>query len=315
MESGHTKNRDAIDGWGCLSKGVIGFRSMLNGMNSLFSAHRFAPGAMAPTSELLKVVAVLCQATQGKVPLLNALRETARAIDAEVVSISRVDLQGNQNSAKVLSYDANHKTPDSFSGFDFCIAPAIYGNNMSRAKLGSAWFGKLDDLSEYEHLSEFYEFRRFYESVSILLERQNGVADFLELHFSHPISSAVVDILSVLGPVLSDCWKKRSLGRFSEAKQKNTRRKLIKKEPKSILSMDNPCRLSRSEYRVCVLLARGLNNNALLSELSISISTLRTHLRNIYVKTETSSQPELIHDLLTPMVKRQSLTASSENVA
>lgn len=187
---------------------------MLNGMNSVFSAHRFAPGAMAPTSELLKVVAVLCQASQGKVPLLNALRETARAIDADVVAISRVDLQGDQNAAKVLSYDANQRTPDSFSGFDFCIAPAICGNNMSRAKLGSAWFGGQDDLSDYEHLSEFYAFRRFSESVSILLERQNGVADFLELHFCRPISSAVADILNVLGPVLSDCWKKGLLAGF-----------------------------------------------------------------------------------------------------
>ncbi|WP_170336923.1 helix-turn-helix transcriptional regulator [Ruegeria arenilitoris] len=262
----------------------------------------------------MKVVAALCQASQGNVPLLNALRETALMIGADAVSISRVDLACGKGSAKVLSYDANPQHDHSGS-FDFCVAPIVCGKNMSRAKPGSAWFGTLDDFAEHEHFFELYKNRRLSESVSILLERRNGDADFWELHFSRPISTALENILALIGPILSDCWKKRSLGRFSEAKLSSARRKSVKKYVKDILSMDNPCRLSRAEYRVCLLLARGLNNDALLSELSISISTLRTHLRNIYGKTGTSSQPELIHDLLTPVVKPQVSKLGGSHVA
>ncbi len=288
---------------------------MVNGMSVMFSAHNSASAAVAPTPELLKVVAVLCQASQGKVPLLNALRETALAIGADVISISRVDLSCEKGSAKVLSADVRHQRPSSSGSFDFCVAPAVCGVNMKRAKSGSAWFGSMNDFADHARLSELYKNRRLSESVSILLERQNGVSDFLELHFCRPISSALANALTLMGPVLSDCWKKRSLGRFSETQLVNARRKSVRTEVKEILSMENPCRLSRAEYRVCLLLARGLNNNALLSELSISISTLRTHLRNIYIKTGTSSQTELIHDLLTPIVNPKPASAGGAYVA
>jgi DNA-binding CsgD family transcriptional regulator len=63
--------------------------------------------------------------------------------------------------------------------------------------------------------------------------------------------------------------------------------------------MDNPAKLSRAEYRVCILLAKGLSNERLLAELDVSYSTLRTHLRSIYAKTETSSRSELLYHLIS----------------
>ncbi|TNC63599.1 helix-turn-helix transcriptional regulator [Rubellimicrobium roseum] len=61
-----------------------------------------------------------------------------------------------------------------------------------------------------------------------------------------------------------------------------------------LLSVSNPARLSRAEFRVCVLLSKGLNTSSVCSELSISISTLRTHLRNIFAKTKVTSMAELL---------------------
>lgn len=65
------------------------------------------------------------------------------------------------------------------------------------------------------------------------------------------------------------------------------------------LSHRNPAKLSRSEYRVCLLLSRGLSLKAVRQELGISNSTLRTHLRNIYAKSGVSSLAELTYHLLT----------------
>ncbi|MEC8795400.1 MAG: helix-turn-helix transcriptional regulator, partial [Pseudomonadota bacterium] len=66
-----------------------------------------------------------------------------------------------------------------------------------------------------------------------------------------------------------------------------------------ILSYENPCRLSRAEYRVCLMLSRGLSKPQIQSELAITNSTMRTHLRNIYAKTGTTGQSDLIYALMS----------------
>jgi len=65
-----------------------------------------------------------------------------------------------------------------------------------------------------------------------------------------------------------------------------------------ILSAENPARLSRAEYRVCLKLSRGRTLESAQCELGVTRATIRTHLRNIYAKTNTSCQSELINRLL-----------------
>lgn len=281
----------------------------------MFSAYRPNPSAGAPSSELLKTVAVLCQAFQGNVVLRDALREASRLMGADVAAICRVDARTPVSAPQVLSYDGQVKHCDAGQGFDVSLAPFICGNNIAHAKSGSTWFGTLDDFERNDAVFDCLLKRRITESMCILLERKNGTADFLELHFSYPISSRMADMLEVLGPILSDIWKKRALGRFTEAKLTDARRKPTTKKQANILSIENPFQLSRSEYRVCLLLARGLNNSALLDELSITISTLRTHLRNIYLKTGATSQTELVHDLLSSSFYDQPVSSGQSHVA
>ena len=66
-----------------------------------------------------------------------------------------------------------------------------------------------------------------------------------------------------------------------------------------ILGMSNPASLSRAEFRVCLMLSRGLSAKAVSEELGLSENTVRSHLRAIYAKTETSSLPELIYRILS----------------
>ena len=58
--------------------------------------------------------------------------------------------------------------------------------------------------------------------------------------------------------------------------------------------VDAQSRLSRAELRVCQLLAAGDKAKDIAEVLGVSVATVRTHLRNIYAKTNTSGQIELI---------------------
>ena len=73
----------------------------------------------------------------------------------------------------------------------------------------------------------------------------------------------------------------------------------VEDKSQSILSHENPARLSRAEFRLCLMFSRGYSNEAAQDELAISESTLRTHLRHIYQKTGVGSHSELLYRLLT----------------
>lgn len=53
-------------------------------------------------------------------------------------------------------------------------------------------------------------------------------------------------------------------------------------------------KLTPQERRIVQLLLQGYSNQAILKELYVSINTLKTHLKNIYRKTETKNRRELI---------------------
>lgn len=250
-------------------------------------------------SRFLLIVAILCQASQGSVGLVDALRQIRKQVGAEVTAICRADLSTPHRPAKVLCDEKHCSRSEDVGTFGVSFAMGVCGENIKSAKAGSVWVGTFADFENRERLASIYRHRRLVSTIVIPLQRRNGYGDFLELHFSHPISAAFVGHLELLGPVLANCWKDRSPGLLVESSL--SRRQICSGRISlgAILSTENPYRLSRAEYRVCMMLSRGLNNEAVLSELSITIATLRTHLRNIYAKTDCASQPELIHKLLS----------------
>ena len=71
------------------------------------------------------------------------------------------------------------------------------------------------------------------------------------------------------------------------------------KPDEPILGTSNPARLSRAEFRVCLLLSRGLSVKGVTVELGLSEATIRSHLRSIYSKTQTSGLAELVYRILS----------------
>ena len=61
-----------------------------------------------------------------------------------------------------------------------------------------------------------------------------------------------------------------------------------------ILGFQNPARLSRAEFRVCLLLAEGASNAGICAALSLSESTVRSHVRTICIKTGAADREELV---------------------
>ena len=64
-----------------------------------------------------------------------------------------------------------------------------------------------------------------------------------------------------------------------------------------ILDPENPQRLSRSEFRVCLMLSTGLQVDGISQKLGLTRPTVRTHLRAILAKTGLTSVADLVCEL------------------
>ena len=67
-----------------------------------------------------------------------------------------------------------------------------------------------------------------------------------------------------------------------------------------LLDTANPARLSRTEFRICLLLSQGLNLSSVGDELEVSPATLKAHIRRILLKTGARSFAELLARLIGP---------------
>ncbi|MCU9840236.1 helix-turn-helix transcriptional regulator [Ruegeria sp. WL0004] len=266
-------------------------------------------------SRFFEIVSVFCQASQGSIPLIEALRRTGKTLDAEVTSICRVDFQTPARPVKSISHELHGYGINWAKSSGVSFSKSICGSFIENINIGCIITAGPSDLEDEPVLSDFYQQRRLMETIMIPLDRKNGVIDILELSFRFPIPKAGLEHLELIGPVLAGCWAGRSLGLFSDALLSRSRVVRSQQKPSDILSAENPFKLSRAEYRVCLLLSRGLNNKAVLSELSITMATLRTHLGNIYAKTGAASQFELVHLLLASPTTRNVYRIGTPDVA
>ncbi|MDQ2089692.1 helix-turn-helix transcriptional regulator [Marimonas arenosa] len=259
----------------------------------------------------IEAVASWCQAVQGSVPLTGALRQVCNAFGGELAAVARVNHENKGSRidrVRIVAFDRRANFINEIEGFNVSSAEAVCSKYLAVAKLGSIWHAHVMDFINTPRLWAPLNQRRLVETVVIPLEHHVNSSDFLEIHFPAEIHASTLDKLGLVGETIAKAWKTRSMGLLSRnfMRDGHSAKSGAGKSQKNIdvLAMDNPCKLSRAEYRVCLLLSSGLKKAALLEELSIGTATLRTHLRNIYAKTDTASQAELLQKLLVPAARR-----------
>lgn len=241
---------------------------------------------------LIGAVAQWCECLHGRDPLLRSLEVLGMGLDAEIVAVARYPLDGR---SAVRSVIWDRKGPDQAAGKK-CFARALIGTYFEAARPGSLWFRSTVDTGSTNEIAEFHASRQLRELAVIPLQASNKLIDTFEIHFMDRLRSQQQVVLTSLAPVLARTWSNRAEGLFTEA--------LLRVSPVTeriengrILSAENPARLSRAEYRVSLLLSRGLSIQEIKAELCIRESTMRSHLSNLYSKTNSSNLSELVFRL------------------
>lgn len=182
---------------------------------------------------------------------------------------------------------------------DRTFAGELLGSHTRSASPGSVWFGSMLGHDPNSTLAGIQRVRGWSEIAIVPLLQTAKHVDVLEFHVSADTGHQHQLLLNMLAGTLSDTWQRRRPGLLTEAmltrtaKDDDCRGALI-----PLLSAENPARLSRAEFRVCLLLSQGLSNEKVMDELEISLATLRTHLRNIYAKTGAMGHSDLLYKLL-----------------
>jgi DNA-binding CsgD family transcriptional regulator len=182
------------------------------------------------------------------------------------------------------------------------MARDILGDSLSKLRPGAVWFLSDDhrdsSFEDREWLSERRHASGIHEVAVIVLGTNDGLIDYCEFQFSHPVSRPGRARMTELAPALTKSWAGRLPGTVERLlARKRTLEDRAQAPQGDLLSPTNPAGLSRSEYRICALVREGLLAQAIAEDLSIRESTVRSHLRSIYAKTGASGHVDLLHRL------------------
>lgn len=261
-----------------------------------------------PDLRILDGIAGWCGGLHGSMGLQDALKSLASGFDAEAAALAR-HLGNEERPRAAALWDAvqgDSDRPDLRRPF----CPDVLGYLYNRARAATVWFMSehLDDPA-WEctpTLSNWRLSRGVEEIVVLSLAVTPRQHDYLEFHFTRPLARSEKLEFETLAPTIVRSWSGRKTGLVTQAQmdERMVRARAAAEAGKMtwnapILGTSNPAGLSRAEFRVCLLLSRGLSVKAVTDELGLSEATVRTHLRSIYSKTETSGIAELLYRILS----------------
>jgi len=174
--------------------------------------------------------------------------------------------------------------------------------SRSDAMLAPGAIYRLVELAETEDFAgtaadEEWAKRHDVDSATLVVLGNNDTeCDFLEVLYDRVPDFSVDIPPALIAQALADAWSTRAPGLMLGLIAKFGIRKRLRPDlfETHILSPDNPFALSRVQQRVCQLLAAGQRPNDIAKLMGVSITTVRSHLSNIYSKTGTSGQVEVI---------------------
>lgn len=245
--------------------------------------------------------------SQGKTPLQPALEGLALYFGAEVVCLSRRE-RANDSMRHVLAVDIASETgfPNLLNGF----AKDVLGETLDKLKPGTAVSVSEvhpEAMVQNAELARWSRKRRINEIVVFCIGSRQGTREIIEFHFSKSAPYLSDVDAAHCAEMLAKVFKGRREGLVEQLilgralkRKKHMRRNF----GNAILSPENPAKLTRAEWRLCVLVANGMSREGAAKALSVTPNTIRSHLRNIYSKTERETYHELALHLTS--VKEQS---------
>ncbi len=229
----------------------------------------------------------------------NSLRHLARNLEVEALALSRC-YHLDQSSRLIAGFDFAENDPTaaqlrrSFAyDFSFCTDGLI----MQGMYISTAKAGKTEPDSIGPELTAWMERRFTKDCVFVCLGGAAHHSDFLELHFKRPICDNEVAGIEFFADRISRLWKLRHPGLIAKKLSERSHPR-GSKMVSDLLDITNPAKLTRAEFRICSLISRGLSVRSIAEELSLSLTTVRGHLRTIYQKTETEGFYGLAHCLV-----------------
>lgn len=250
-------------------------------------------------ANVIEAIADWCDALHGDLPLQDAFAALAAGLCAEAGVLVRTHFS-DFRPARIAVWDraGARGGPPLTSVF----ADSYFGPHVARPRAASIWLASgVEDTDADPALATWQARRGLREFAVLVLSGGPGTRDHIELHFRDALSDSVHAALAAVLPTMSRTWAARQVGLITRT-MVNHRAAVdgrVKRSPSApILGAANPARLSRAEFRVCLLLSRGLSVVGVAEELAVSDATVRSHLRSIYAKTETAGLAELVFRLL-----------------
>lgn len=263
---------------------------------------------LGPDLRILDGIASWCGGLHGSMSLTEALGALAGALGADAAAIGRHS-RGDEKCRLVAAFDAR-ADDNSVDTIRRCYAPDVLGQFYNKVKISTLWFmaDHVDDgeWSATKGLGHWCAQRGVHDIVVISLTANVQNHDYIEFHFRKPLLRVDQGEVKNIVPTLVRSWAGRKTGlvtqsqmdeRMVRARARAAEGRLKPDAP--ILGTSNPAKLSRAEFRVCLLLSRGLSVKGVTDELGLSEATVRSHLRSIYSKTNTSGHAELLYRILS----------------
>lgn len=272
-----------------------------------------------PDLRVLDGIASWCGGLHGSMSLGDALRSLAQGFDADAAAISRFH-HPEELPQTVAIFDQSAGDVEGAS-IRRPLCSDVMGYLFKKARTSTVWFmtDHLDDPNwvTTHTLEHWLATREIREIVVVAIAASLQHQDYIEFHFGRVLAHSERLEIEKLVPTLVRSWAGRKPGlvtqarmdeRLARARAAAEIHRLRPQDP--ILGVSNPARLSRAEFRVCLLLSRGLSVKGVTEELGLSEATVRSHLRSIYSKVEVRGLPELLYRVLSGGVETADRTTA-----
>ena len=258
------------------------------------------PNARAPMiGDGVATILEFVKWTQGQKALDPALNALVDLLGAEAVCFARRDFsKAGLRTIGLIDRNTDPRKPRVDKPFAF----DVLGHDLDKLKSGVALL--LSDLGEKtDPVLERWMHRRGMHDVAVFcIGSKSGVRDILEIHFRQKLPNGWLKDADKISHSLAEVYAGRRPGLVEQNLVLKTESRPsfgAFDEDGLILASDNAAGLTRSEWRLCILIANGLSRDGAANEMGVTNNTIRTHLRHIYGKTGCKN----FHDLARRLVR------------